>query len=103
MSYMNEANAIADELRRAPRPPACHGGGRDAPTPRALEVLAYMREFYSANDQLPPKAKIAEHFGWTSPNAAQDYVGALMRHGLLERNAVGKLRFARPAAKDGAA
>lgn len=49
------------------------------------------------NDQLPPVATVCEHFGWRSLQAGQDHVDALLRHGLIERNAVGKLRFARGA------
>ncbi len=105
MSYMTEANDIAAKLRRQPAP-AGKPGRRAAtaaarcrlpasPTGRQLEVLAYMREFFEQNDQLPPAATIASHFGWTSPSASGDHIRALKRHGLIERNAVGKLRFAR--------
>jgi len=65
------------------------------PSPRQLEVLAFMRKFFTENDQLPPVAFVAKEFGWKSPNAADTHVAALIRHGLLERNAVGKLRFVR--------
>lgn len=93
MIYGIEDNAIAAMLR----------GGRDvraqraapAPTAKNLEVLAYMREFYLENDQLPPLTCINRNFGWVSLNAAQLHVDALIRHGLVERNAVGKLRFTR--------
>lgn len=96
MSYMTEANDIAAKLRRQPAPAGKPGRrAADAPSPRNLEVLGFMREFFQANDQLPPAATIAVHFGWTSMNSAQLHVDALIRHGLLERNAVGKLRFVR--------
>lgn len=96
MSYMLEANAIAARLR----------GGRSAkvqratlaPTAKNLEVLAYMREFFEANDQLPPVAKVAEHFGM-AVNGADWHIQMLLRFGKVERNSVGKLRFARTAAK----
>lgn len=100
MSYMHEANAIAASLRGRAKPPArAKPTGRKAtePTPRNLDVLAYMRQFFKENDQLPPVATVCEHFGWVSPQAAQCHVDALARHGLLERNAVGKWRFARGA------
>ncbi|WP_312463527.1 hypothetical protein [Comamonas sp.] len=62
---------------------------------RQLEVLTFMRGFFKDNDQTPPMAVIAQHFGFRSPNAAQYHVEWLLRHGYLERNSVGNLRFAR--------
>ena len=89
---MLEANAIAARLRGGPvrqtRGPAA------APTAKNLEVLAYMREFFRENDQLPPVAIIAEHFGMNT-TGADWHAKALLRLGMVERNAVGKLRFAR--------
>lgn len=107
MSYMTEANDIAAKLRRQPAPAgkpgrrAANGSAANrcrlpaAPTSRQLEVLAFMREFFAQNDQLPPAATISAHFGWSNPSACGDHIKALKRHGLIERNAVGKLRFAR--------
>lgn len=65
------------------------------PSERSLQVLAFMREFFAENDQLPPADAIASHFGWASANAAQAHINALLKHCLVERNACGKLRFAR--------
>lgn len=65
------------------------------PSARALQVLAFMREFFAENDQLPPAAVISGHFGWASASAADCHIATLLRHRLVERNAVGKLRFAR--------
>jgi len=65
------------------------------PSERNLQVLAFMREFFAANDQLPPADAIAKHFGWASANAAQEYINSLRGHGLVETNACGKLRFVR--------
>lgn len=96
MSYMREANAIAASLRGEPGRQA--RGQAIGPSRKNLDVLAYMREFYLENDQLPPLMCINRNFGWVSLNAAQLHVDALIRHGLVERNAVGKLRFARKAA-----
>lgn len=92
MSYMAEANAIAARLRGGPVRQA--RGPASAPTAKNLEVLAYMREFYLENDQLPPVAIIAEHFGMNT-TGADWHAKALLRLGIVERNAVGKLRFAR--------
>ncbi len=96
MSYMEEANRIAAQIRGTGSVRA-HRGRRaaDTPTARNLEVLDYCKEFFAENDQIPPGLVISRHFGWSSLNAAQIHLDALVRHGLLERNAVGKLRFAR--------
>ena len=92
MSYMTEANDIAAALRCKAKPPgikACKS------TERNLDVLNFMREFFAENDQLPPMEHIADHFGWSSPMAAQSHINALVKHGLIERNACGKYRFSR--------
>ena len=92
MSSMSEANAIAAALRGKAKPP---GIKAPKPTVRNLDVLNFMREFLAENDQLPPMAHIAAHFGWSSAQSALEHVESLMRHGLIERNACGKLRFSR--------
>ena len=58
------------------------------------EVLTYCREFFAENDQLPPQACIAERFKVTEQTGF-DYLHRLAKDGHLERNAVGKWRFAR--------
>lgn len=90
--YGAEANAIAAMLR---------GGRADkvrraavSPTDKNLEVLAYMREFYLENDQLPPVSRIASYFSMNVAGADW-HVQMLLRFGEVERNSVGKLRFAR--------
>ena len=92
MSYMSEANAIAATIRGKAKPPGKRAPG---PTRRNLQVLGYMRDFFAQNDQLPPMAHIAAHFGWSSDQSALEHVESLMRHGLIERNACGKCRFSR--------
>ncbi|MEJ5125833.1 hypothetical protein WH367_07215 [Comamonas sp. MYb21] len=62
---------------------------------RQLEVLTFMQAFFKDNDQTPPMAVIAQHFGFRSPNAAQYHVEWLLRHGYLERNSLGNLKFSR--------
>lgn len=90
------ANSIADRLRGRAKPTGVKATG---PTPRNLDVLAFMREFWAENDQLPPMTHIAHHFWWVSTQAAQCHVDALAHHGMLERNVCGKYRFARGASK----
>ena len=92
MSYMREANAIAARLRG--RPVRQARGPVSAPTAKNLEVLAYMREFFLANDQLPPVSRIAKYFG-IKLAGADWHIQMLLRFGEVERNSVGKLRFAR--------
>lgn len=61
-------------------------------------VLDFMRSFHAANDQLPTMRALSAHFEWKSGNAAVDHCRALEVHGKLEKNAMGKYRFARPKA-----
>lgn len=98
MSYMQEANAIAARLRSssAPHRPSrsgCHA--RTTASPVALDVLAFMRRFFAENDQLPPLSAISKAFGWASDQTGHGHVNTLLRFGHLERNAVGRWRFAR--------
>lgn len=111
------ANRIAAQLRGLPSPkhrariqvvqvpkarkPRAHATGipgkggylRAALQARIVEVLAYCHEFFEENDQLPPQACVAERFGVVE-QVAQKYMRALGDAGHLERNAVGKWRFA---------
>lgn len=96
MSYMHEANAIAAALRGGAAAPVRRRGPLLGPSGLNLQVLVFMRSFFVDNDQLPPVAVIARHFGRGSLGTAQHHVAALLHHGAVERNAVGKLRFARP-------
>lgn len=99
-NYMTQANAIASALRgrgAAGVHKAAAKGSRSATEPSApnLEVLAFMRSFFADNDQLPPVAVVSKHFGWSSTGAAEWHIQALIKHGLLQRNVLGKLKFAR--------
>lgn len=89
---MLEANAIAAMLRGG-RPVKVQRAAL-APTAKNLEVLAYMREFFEENDQLPPVSRIASYFGMKVAGADW-HIQMLLRFGEVERNSVGKLRFAR--------
>lgn len=111
------ANRIAAQLRGLPPPPkrtasrtlSVEGrtvrayatgvpgkGGylRAAMQARLVEVLAYCREFFEQNDQLPPQSCVSERFGVVE-QVAQKYMRSLGDAGHLERNAVGKWRFKR--------
>jgi hypothetical protein len=59
------------------------------------EILSYMREFLRDNDQMPPYQTMAIRFG-VCPNAIQIRMLKFERKGLLVRNEVHKLMFARP-------
>lgn len=67
-------------------------------TKRQIEVLEFAQSFLERNDQFPPLASIANHFGWRSVNAAQGHIDSLAIMGFVERNEVGKWRFKREAA-----
>lgn len=64
-------------------------------TTKQAELLAFMREFEAANDNMPSDRTIAAHFGWKSPNSAFEHLRALARKGCIERNAQGGWRFTR--------
>lgn len=100
MSFMTEANAIANQLRGV-HVPRKSGGRRRRETLSAkqIEILAFMREYFAENDQLPSVSTTAQKFDMN--NAGADWhIKAPIRLNRLERNAAGKLRFARR--KDGA-
>lgn len=54
-------------------------------TAKQSAVLDFMREYEAANDNMPTIPVIAQRFGYASPNAANDHVLALEKHGHLER------------------
>lgn len=64
-------------------------------TKKQEEVYDFMFHFFEENDQIPPMAEIADHFGWASPNAANEHVLRIRDAGWIEHNAVGKYRFTR--------
>jgi LexA DNA binding domain len=66
-------------------------------TPTQARVLAFMQQFFLANDQVPSNELIAEHFGWGSANSAHCHVQSLVKRGLLERNSVGRWKFSAKA------
>ncbi len=66
-------------------------------TNRQREVLEYMREYFLRNDQLPPRSTVSDHFGWASPNAADEHMGRLRAKGYLGLNENGKYKFSRGA------
>lgn len=62
------------------------------------KVMAYLVKFLELNDQLPTTAKIAEDFGWASPNSANIHLKAMEKKGWLARNELHNLMLAdRPA------
>ncbi|CAN7342897.1 hypothetical protein LJR074_001955 [Acidovorax sp. LjRoot74] len=89
------ANAIAASLRPG-RAPLSAPKSRKAQglTPRQGEVLAYLHEFFADNDQIPPVSAVGKRFG-IRPGAAQWHMDQLLHHGAIERNTVGRWRFAR--------
>lgn len=63
-------------------------------TEQQQKVLDYMRVFFALNDHLPSCRSIAGAFGYASPNAADELVRKIAAAGWLEKNEVGRWRFA---------
>lgn len=53
----------------------------DKLTPRQQEILDLIRASLEERGYPPTRAEIAEHFGFRSPNAAQEHLKALVRKG----------------------
>lgn len=66
-------------------------------TDRELEVFVYARDFHRENDQIPPQAAVGRHFDCAQSTAAY-WLHQLEKKGYLEKNVVGKYRFARQGA-----
>jgi repressor LexA len=51
-------------------------------TPQQARVLAYIRQ--RILEGMPPtRSEISKHFGWRSPNSAEDHIKALCRKGAI--------------------
>lgn len=66
-------------------------------TQRQRQVLDYMRTFLFVNHEPPPVWKIAEDFGWASPNAADTILKRLERAGSIHRNEIGNRMLSKAA------
>jgi repressor LexA len=53
-------------------------------TPRQEEILALIREWIDTTGLPPTRAEIAERFGFSSPNAAEQHLKGLAKKGALE-------------------
>jgi len=53
-------------------------------TARQEEILAFIREWIDATGLPPTRAEIAERFGFSSPNAAEQHLKGLEKKGALE-------------------
>ena len=53
-------------------------------TQRQSEILQLIKDFISETGMPPTRADIAKHFGFRSPNAAEDHLRALERKGAIE-------------------
>ena len=53
-------------------------------TPRQAEILELIRSHLEETGFPPTRAEIAAHFGFSSPNAAEDHLRALERKGAIE-------------------
>ena len=53
-------------------------------TARQAEILAWLRGFIERQHRPPTRAEIAEQFGFSSPNAAEEHLRTLARKGAIE-------------------
>lgn len=53
-------------------------------TPRQAEILALLRSFTERHHRPPTRVELAKHFGFRSPNAAEEHLRALARKGVIE-------------------
>ena len=53
-------------------------------TPRQAEILAWLKNFAERQHRPPTRAELAEHFGFRSPNAAEEHLRTLARKGAIE-------------------
>lgn len=53
-------------------------------TERQGEILDFIRQCIREKGLPPTRAEIAQHFGYASPNAAEDHLRALKRKGFIE-------------------
>lgn len=53
-------------------------------TPRQAEILAFLRRFIERHHRPPTRAEMAEQFGFSSPNAAEEHLRTLERKGVIE-------------------
>jgi repressor LexA len=53
-------------------------------TPRQAEILALLRSFSERHHRPPTRVELAKHFGFRSPNAAEEHLRALARKGVIE-------------------
>ncbi len=53
-------------------------------TPRQMEILALIRDALEESGMPPTRAEIADAFGFSSPNAAEQHLRALARKGAIE-------------------
>ena len=59
---------------------------RQVLTPQQRSVFDFISSFISANGYAPCRREIAEHFGYSSLNAATWYVDTLVKRGWLRRD-----------------
>ena len=57
--------------------------GTDLLTARQTEVYLYIRNYFRQFRESPTRVQIQEAFGFSSPNAAQCHVEALIKKGAL--------------------
>lgn len=64
-------------------------------TNKQLAVYCFLKDYFSANDQLPSGDAVSQFIGATTHNAGFQHMKILEKKGWIERNAAGKYRFSR--------
>lgn len=65
-------------------------------TEKQAKVLEMIEGFLGRHGRPPTRQEMADHFGWSSPNAAQEYIKILARKGAIKwtkRKARGVKRY----------
>lgn len=65
-------------------------------TENQQRVLAWCREYFERNHQMPTGRAIQQQFGYASQTSAVNILGALEKKGYLARNEAGNYRFTVP-------
>lgn len=54
-------------------------------TTQQIKILGWLRRYCVERGYSPTRRELCTAFKWTSPNAAQQHIGALIRQGLVRQ------------------
>lgn len=84
--------SLMEHVLAAPRPTPADQ--RRALTPSQIGIFTFLQEHIKTRGIAPTRGEIAEHFGFRSPNAAQEHLVALEKKGYVQLGS-GKARAIR--------